>query len=283
MTSPRTLTVPVLVLAVGLPVTTPRAAGAQPTRPHGSAHAVAVSGGYYRPYYHPYYYRPYHYRPYYASPFYASFWWGYSPWFYPYPYPYYGVAYDGASRARLLVAPKETEVYVDGALAGIVDDFDGSFQGLRLPPGTYDIELYLQGYRSVRQRIHLAPGATYKIRHTMVPLQPDEQQDPRPVPSKPPMTAPAPEPSTGPGAEAAVERGSGTLSIRVQPTGADVLIDGERWQGPEGSDRLNVLVSAGSHTIVIRREGYQSFSSNVQVREGETIPLNVSLSREERQ
>ena len=40
---------------------------------------------------------------------------------------------------------------------------------------------------------------------------------------------------------------------------------------------VDVQVSEGTHHVEVRRAGYQSFSSDVQVRRGETVPLNVSL------
>jgi hypothetical protein len=229
----------------------------------------------------PVYASPYYARPYYASPFFFSGYWGWGPWYpYGYPYPYYGGAYDYASTARLLVKPVETEVYVDGYLAGNVDDFDGVFQGLRLPPGGHDITLYLDGHRSVQERIYLSPGSTHKLRHTMVPLQAGEQPDPRPAPTKPPASATSgrdyerPEPLRAEGR-------AGTLAIRVQPAGADVLIDGERWVLPEGEDRLEVQVSEGDHVLEVRKAGYRPFSSNVRVAPGKTNRLNVNLSSEQ--
>jgi hypothetical protein len=89
----------------------------------------------------------------------------------------------------------------------------------------------------------------------------------------PPQRLPPPGP---PGDTSVQASGFGTLSIRVQPGGADILIDGEPWRGPE-QDRLLVQVAEGTHHVEVRRSGYQSFSSDVQVRRGETVPLNVSL------
>ena len=80
------------------------------------------------------------------------------------------------------------------------------------------------------------------------------------------------------GAEPAVRWSNfGTLSIRVQPPGADVFIDGERWQGPDGQQRLIVEVAEGVHEVEIRKDGYQSFTADVTVRRGDVTPLNVSL------
>ena len=71
----------------------------------------------------------------------------------------------------------------------------------------------------------------------------------------------------------------GTLAIRVQPADADVTIDGEPWRGPEGQDRLTVQLAAGTHRVEIRKPGYDPYSTEVQIRRGETTPLNVSLPR----
>jgi PEGA domain len=76
----------------------------------------------------------------------------------------------------------------------------------------------------------------------------------------------------------AQDRDSGTITVRVRPAGADVLIDGERWTGPTADQRLIVQVTAGRHRVEIQKAGYQRFSTDVTVRGGETVPLNVSLA-----
>lgn len=123
--------------------------------------------------------------------------------------------------------------------------------------------------------------------------QPDSNAFGRPVPRRPGQPGPrrpgppdAPRQPAEPGRptplapdESAVEQGQGfgSLVVRVQPSGADVLIDGERWQGPEDAERLVVQVSEGTHKIEVRKEGYVPFSTTVRVRRGETAPINVSL------
>jgi hypothetical protein len=71
----------------------------------------------------------------------------------------------------------------------------------------------------------------------------------------------------------------GTLSIRVQPAGAEILIDGERWDGPSGDERLIVQVGEGRHRVEVRKEGYEPFTTEIDVRRGGTAPVNVSLAR----
>ena len=46
--------------------------------------------------------------------------------------------YIGDSAIRLQVKPRDAEVFVDGYIVGIVDDYDGSFQQLPLAPGEHE-------------------------------------------------------------------------------------------------------------------------------------------------
>lgn len=205
----------------------------------------------------------------------------YDPWYYPYawyaPFPY-ASGYAAGSSLRLQVSPKETEVFVDGYYAGTVDDFDGFFQRLHLEPGEHDIELYLQGYRTAREKIYLQPSGTFRIRHTMEALQPGEAPEPRPAPAAPPRGPNLPPRPEAP-PRAAPQSDAGTIAIRVQPGDADVLIDGERWAGPAADEQLIVEVVAGTHRIEVRRDGYRTYAAEVDVRRGETTTLNVSLSK----
>jgi len=95
------------------------------------------------------------------------------------PYPYRGYRLDPGAAVRLEVTPKEAEVYVDGYYAGVVDDFNGTFQRLRVEPGEHEIELYLDGYRQVKQKVYLSPDNTFKIKYTMEKLSAGEQPEAR--------------------------------------------------------------------------------------------------------
>jgi hypothetical protein len=59
-----------------------------------------------------------------------------------------------------------------------------------------------------------------------------------------------------------------------------VLIDGERWDGPTGDERLVVQLAPGTHRIDVRKNGYRGYSSEITVRPGETAPLNIALARQ---
>ena len=216
------------------------------------------------------YFRGYGYRPYYYG-FYDPFLYG------PYSYPYYGARYNHGS-VRLEVKPEETEVYVDGYYAGVVDSYDGFFQRLRLPPGEHEIELYLDGYANTRETLYLVAGETHKIRHDMEPLAEGVPPPQRPEPSGPSASVSYPnERRRPPVGQQCVSEEFGTLAVRVQPADAEVLIDGELWQGFEGLDRLVVELGAGPHRVEVRRDGYRTYRSEVDVRAGDTVLLNVSL------
>jgi hypothetical protein len=61
-------------------------------------------------------------------------------------------------------------VYVDGYYAGVVDDFDGHFQHLTLPPGGHHIELRASGYKTLDADIYVQANDTTDWRATMVPM-----------------------------------------------------------------------------------------------------------------
>jgi hypothetical protein len=259
-----------------------------------------------------------------VAPYYSPFW-AYDPWFYDYqwggiygpygpysPYRHYNV--DPGGSVKLEVKPKQAEVYVDGYYAGVVDDFDGAFQRLRIPPGEHEIELFLDGYHAVHQKVYLTPDNTFKLKHDMEKLSGGEQPEPRPQPAYPPQSAgpgpagqppyaqppygqapqqprgrraPAPNPPRDPRerdpreGRAPEASAYGTLSVRVQPGTADIVIDGEKWRGPEGQERIFIELPEGRHNVEVQKSGYRTYVTEVDVRRGETTPLNVSLRTQE--
>jgi len=160
--------------------------GARPVAPSTGSGAVRrgpAAPGYRRgPYYggsgyyygSPYYYGgfglgwgPYdYYGGYYDlyDPFWAdAYGYGYPP--ADYGYPLAETAEMGG--IRLEVTPKSADVFVDGTLAGIVDDFDGTFQQLKLPAGPHHIELKASGYASTQFDVNIAPGHKLHYRDKM--------------------------------------------------------------------------------------------------------------------
>lgn len=234
---------------------------------------------------------PYAYPRYYYDGWYQ---WGY-------PFPPYGYRYNWVtefnSSLRIQVTPRDAEVFVDGYLAGKVDDFDGVFQRLRLRPGGHEITIFLEGYETVREALYLEVGAERKLQFSMNRLGAGERSEPPPQPAAevvedevdmaprpaPAMRLPPPVDRTNPGervdpppATSSAAR-FGTLSIRVQPADAEILIDGERWSAPGGQDRISIQLSEGRHKVEVRREGMSTYSEDILIRRGATFTLNVSL------
>lgn len=243
----------------------------------------------------------------------------YGPWGYPYgygqfpyPYPYqnpYRYYRDDAD-LRLEVKPRETEVYVDGARAGIVDDFDGIFQHLRLQPGDHEITLYLQGYRAWSETRYFGPHSDQRILHTMLPLSAGQPEDPRPVRRNPPVqiddrdrdrpcdpcdprnpgdvrrdpprTMPTPvdpprmEPPTAPEKPVIDPRSFGTLSVSVTPSDAEITLDGQK-QALTSGNRFVIQLGEGVHHLVIRKNGYDTFEADLQICRGRTLSFEVNL------
>ena len=300
------------------PATGPNRGQAAPRPGGGGGRPGYGYGGYYPAHGYRGYYPGYGYRGYYGG-YYPGFYFGlgafygpyyYSPWFYSsyyYGAPYYpyGYWYDygpGGASLKVEVKPTNAEVYVDGHLAGIVDQFDGMFQSLSVEPGGHEITVYLDGFRSIRQQLYLSAGSTYRIKGALEPLAPGEQNEPRPQPAatqydpqvqmEPLYRSPqpqyrAPEPQGQPPDREAPEQHVpaagdskfGQVAIRVQPADAAVLIDGEPWSSPAGADRLVVHLAPGTHRIEIRKDGFDPFVTAFEIRRGETTVLNVSLAR----
>jgi hypothetical protein len=244
----------------------PPAAGHAAQRPPVRRTAVVFIGGYfYDPYFGPY--------P----------WWPRAA----YPYPYYPAYYDNRATIRVLATPQDAAVYVDGYYAGIVDDFNSWFQGLPVPPGGHEVVLYRDGYRTIRRRVYVGPGSTIKLHETLQPLPPGDVSErptarPQPPPPPegtylPPRTPPAvPLPPAG---GAPPETALGMLALRVQPATADVRVDGERWVSSD-SGRFSIQLPGGAHRVEVTAPGFRPYANDVEIADGQTVTLNVSLVRD---
>ena len=72
-----------------------------------------------------------------------------------------GRAYGGV---RIQGAARDAQVYVDGYYAGVVDDFDGTFQHLNLEPGAHRIEIRGQNAPPIAFDVNVRPGETITYR-----------------------------------------------------------------------------------------------------------------------
>jgi hypothetical protein len=203
----------------------------------------------------------------------------YDDYYYGYPrYVYHYNDADPVGAVRVLVDPSETKVYVDGYYAGVVDDFDGIFQRLYLPPGRHDLTLKLDGFKSHRVRIYSAPGHTIKLHHDMVRGQGEDIED---------LSGPGgdrddlvtdrerDEAEARAGGESG-RAGLGTVRLDVRPRDASVYVDGEFW----GTGiRDDVKLPAGKHEISIVRPGFQNYERVIEVHPDATVDVEVELRK----
>jgi hypothetical protein len=242
--------------------------------------------------------------PYWGGP------WGWGGW--GWPGPYYD--YPSYAEARILIVPKEAEVFVDGYRAGIVDDFDGFLQRLNVWPGDHEITLFLEGYKTEHHKLYFNDGTTASIKGTMEKLAAGEKSEPPPVPApreerrgrggrggrgsgsgdaNASMQTQTQSQSTRPRVEprettVTVQQEPvryGGVSIKVQPADAVVQIDEQTWtipadpSSPGSEARLNVQLAVGRHEVAIRKEGFATYTETVLIRAGATLTLNVSLTK----
>ena len=126
----------------------------------------------------------YGYNPWYYG---ATCWgWGrWGAWYDPYGYcwnPYWGApttyveiagtshkpkAEPSEGKLRIVTSPKTASVYIDDALAGTVDDFDGLSDNLELPKGRHVLSVRADGYVPFVQEVVVEGGRTVTVRPSL--------------------------------------------------------------------------------------------------------------------
>ena len=62
---------------------------------------------------------------------------------------------------------RRAQVFVDGAYAGIVDDFRGYYQHLTLPAGRHRFEIFTSGYMPLMFELTVVPDRTVTYRWSL--------------------------------------------------------------------------------------------------------------------
>ena len=108
--------------------------------------------------------------------------------------------------------------------------------------------LYLDGYRTVRQKVLFSPEAVLDIKYALQPLAVGEPHEPRPqapAAERPPAGLPAPH-----HVEEQRPSNFGQLAVRVLPSGATVTIDGQDWTSSDGDGPLVIELQEGSNSPI---------------------------------
>ena len=102
----------------------------------------------------------FYYDPYRWSGAYPGY--GYGSGYYRRPYSSFDIG-----ELRLDVSPRHAQVFVDGYYAGIVDDFDGAFQALKLESGAHRIDISAPGFETLTFDVRIDPGQDIRYRGTL--------------------------------------------------------------------------------------------------------------------
>ena len=231
---------------------------------------------------------------------------GYGGYGYTSVYPAVGATHGALD---LDVSPEGAQIYVDGNLVGIADDYDGYPNYLWLEKGTYDVVIFAPGFQTIARQYSVYGGMIIDVNDSMVPGQEtlpqdlvskstvnreerlrrdreneaqvrayEEAQGGRNEPSGPADGARAQgAPAVSDRLDARGEPGS--LKLEIEPDDASVYLDG-RFLGT-GRElarlRSGLIVDVGEHRIEVVRPGRQSEEQTFSVRAGEEVSLAIEL------
>ncbi len=112
------------------------------------------------------------YRPY-GGGVWSTYYNPYGGWYDPYAYGGYGYSYNYGDFytgfLRLKVRPRDAQVHVDGYFVGIVDDFDGLFQRVRLEEGPHTVEVRHPYYETLTIDVLIVAGEKVTYQGDLIP------------------------------------------------------------------------------------------------------------------
>jgi hypothetical protein len=179
---------------------------------------------------------------------------------------------------------------------------DGKPGYLYLAPGSYHLEVRLDGYRTVAVDLEVEAGCRYDLKHRLerikgtatekkaenfgkgkpfnrvyTPVRSDaEEPGGRPDLSLRPDIARAAAPA------ATIRQTAAAVRFEVTPPGASISIDGQfvatarelaRMEGP-------LVVSTGPHRVEVTAPGFQPASRGIDLAEGEVLEVSIDLTAE---
>lgn len=165
-------------------------------------------------------------------------------------------------------APKTGSIYVTSTPEGGRVYLDGRSTGKRTPTTltglaidkSYRVGVSVEGYKDFFRNIKVTEPKRYPLTASLVPKKA------APPPAKPEPAKPEPvkpEPVTG------VAR----LRITSTPSGADAYVNGSR----KGRTPLTVTVQPGRARVLLKRSGYEDFSTSITARAGKTLNVGGAL------
>lgn len=143
--------------------------------------------------------------------------------------------------------PEHAMVYIDGTFEGETSSAV-ALQILAVPAGRHTLTVRCEGYMDWQQTITVEAGTSTSVMATLV----------RPSTTPSPTTVPT----------------TGTISISSSPIGGSVYVDNTYY----GITPVSVQVPPGTHTVMVRMEGYQDAATTTEVTAGQSSTVVVSLT-----
>ncbi len=201
------------------------------------------------------------------------------------------------------VRPKDARVHLDDRFVGRARYLDGSPGYLYLVPGSYRLQLRLDGYETVDVNLEPEAGCRYDLKHRLERVKGTAKEDKAENFGKgepfnrvfaPLRSAVQPgdevrgggaDPSLRPDILASGQPGSeqppqgAALKLTVSPDSASIAIDGAfvatarevtRMEGP-------LAVASGSHRIEVSAPGFQTTTRSVELADGQVVELTIDL------
>lgn len=270
--------------------------------------------------------RPYRYYDRGRHHYYPRGYYGYYPYRYPY-FSYYGAfgfwcppffdygwhwersrrgpariyvdAYDDRRTGALDldVSPEKAQIFIDGNLVGVADQYDGFPTYLWLDEGTYDVAIFKPGYETIFRQYTIYPGVVIDVEDRM---QKGESIHPSEHVSKSTVnrderirrnrereeavrrdTQAVQERPTSIERQEGAEPEIGRVVLDIIPPDAAVYLDGI-FLGTGGEVTgltSGLVVDPGEHLLEIIRPGYESREIEISVAEGERVDLAVELQQ----
>lgn len=141
----------------------------------------------------------------------------------------------------MLTTPQGANAYVDGTSYGLTPAL-----ATNLASGTHQVRLSLAGFQDWVGNVNVPAGSTITVSQTLSLI---------------PTTTPVP--------------GTGSIAVSSNPAGAQVLLDGNYV----GITPLTIpSVQPGSHTIILKMNGYADWESTQTVQSGQVTQVSATLS-----
>ncbi|NYT07662.1 MAG: PEGA domain-containing protein [Methanomicrobiales archaeon] len=177
---------------------------------------------------------------------------GYREWIGTVDIPVNSVAFIDAT-LEIATADPVGNIVVTSQPSGASVYLDSNFQGRTqagnpldltgIPPGTYSLEIQLTNYRDFITMVEVQAGKTAVVHAELVP-------------------------ATNPS-------GTGTLQVSSDPQGANIFLDNVC----RGVTPLTIpTVEAGTHTLLLRLQGYHDYSSSITIAPGQALQVQAALS-----